>query len=100
MCPAAFDITADRCVPHQLATLLKHTLDMTETDIDERFDKIHREMYTPGAEENPYEIETEDGTVECHTWRQAGVTTAMILAFAEALSLTVHVLWRETKITS
>ncbi len=63
------DITSDRCVRYQLATLLKHTFDVSEANIDERFDKTHRELYTPGAEETPYEIDTEHGTVECRTWR-------------------------------
>jgi hypothetical protein len=28
VCPAAFDITSDRCVPYQLSTVLKHTPSM------------------------------------------------------------------------
>ena len=68
--------------------------------MDWLFDEIFNELYPPGVGDCPYEIETEDGSIERRGWREAGITTAIIVKFAECHRLSVHVLWGQTKITS
>ena len=84
VCPEAFNETDNICVPHQLAALLKRTSPgLWEDDLDYCFDEIYGELYGTDSEENPCLLEQEDGTVERHGWKEAGVTAAMIMRFAE-----------------
>ena len=57
-------------------------------------------MHTPGAENNPCDLEVEDGSIERRGWREAGITTAMTMKFAEGHRLGVHVFWGQTKTTT
>ncbi len=49
-----------------------------------------------GQDDNPYVVS--EG--ERRSWREVGVTCAMILAFFRRLCIAVHVLWGETKVLS
>ena len=64
------------------------------------FDCIYHELYPPGTKDNPYEIEVEDGSVERRSWREAGITVAMVQAFCNVHKVSVHVLWGELKVSS
>ena len=100
VCQEAFDETEDKCVSHQLAALCKKILKMEEKDVEYLFDAIYHDLYPPGAEDNPYEIEVEDGSVERRSWREAGITVAMVQAFCNVHKVSVHVLWGELKVSS
>ena len=101
VCPAAFDKTDDRCVPHQLEAVLQRTLGIAESDMDWLFEELFEELYPASSEGDPYEIELEDGPFSRRSWWEAGITTAMGLAFAKAHNLAVHVLWgrRRSQVT-
>ena len=43
-------------------------------------------------EANTYLLELEDGTVERRGWKEAGVTVAMVLRFADMYNIAAHVL--------
>jgi hypothetical protein len=70
-CPEAFDETGGECVAHQLAVVLKRTLDIEGCDLDLESDE---EIYPPSAEESPYEAESKKGRILCRGWREAGIT--------------------------
>ena len=78
VCPDAYDPTEGKCVSHQLAAVLEKQLNLQESDLDWLFDEIFNELHHPGVTDNPYELETEDGSIERRGWREAGITTAMI----------------------
>ncbi len=40
------------------------------------FDTLFAETCPPSSEDNPYEIELEDGTLQCRDWRSAGIACA------------------------
>ncbi len=69
VCPAAYDAMEGRCVPHQLASVLKGTFDVEETNIDQLFDVIFDNLYPPNTEASPYEIEVEDRSIKYRTQR-------------------------------
>ena len=73
VCQEAFDETEDKRVSHQLAVLCKKFLKTEEKDVEYLFDTIYHDMYPPGAKDNPYDIEVEDGSVERRSWREAGL---------------------------
>ncbi|MCP3885564.1 MAG: hypothetical protein GY700_08845, partial [Propionibacteriaceae bacterium] len=100
VCPEASEQTDGRCVPHQMQAVLQKSLGLQESDLEREFDLIFEELYPPGGEDNPFEIELQDGSFGRRGWRDAGVTCAMIEAFGRTYSLAVHVLWAETKILS
>jgi hypothetical protein len=79
--PEALDDTDGRCVPHQIAAATKKTLKLEAGNIDFLFDEIFEDLYPGGSVDNPYEIETETSEIERRTWREAGVTLAMIKRF-------------------
>ncbi len=92
VCPQSYDPTKGRHVPPQLATVLQRQLNLQESDMDCLFDQVFDELYYPGAVDSSYAIETEDGSIERRTWREAGITTAMIMEFGESHRLSVHAL--------
>jgi len=100
VCPEAYDQTESNCVVHQMVAVMQESLSLRESDLETYFDVIFEELYPAGSEDNPYEIEQEDGTFERRGWHEAGVTCAMIEAFGREHSLAVHVLWGETKVAS
>ena len=100
VCPEAFDETDGRCVPHQLEAVLARTLGLKEADMDWLFDEIAAELYPPGSEDSPFELELEDGSIEQRSWRQCGITVAMIQRFAEEHRLSVHSLFGKSKVLS
>ncbi len=75
-----------------IEAVLEPALGLREHDLNRHFDLINEELYPPGSEDNPYEIELEDGSTQRRGWREAGVTCTAILAFAELHRLAVHVL--------
>ena len=93
MCPEAFDET-DGCVPYQLAAMLQRASPgLRAGDLDSHFDEIYQQLYgRDDLEENPDLLELEDGTVERRGWKEAGVTAAMVLCFAESYNIAAHVL--------
>ena len=96
VCPEALEPSDNKCVPLQLNAILED-LKMSKEWLEEAFDDIVQELY--GGESNPYRIEGEDG-FEVRDWREAGVTTAMVQAFAEKNTLAVHAFWGDRKILS
>ena len=64
------------------------------------FDAIEAEIYPPGSEDNPFEMELEDGSIERRSWRQCGITVAMIQRFAAEHRFSVHVQFRNAKVLS
>jgi hypothetical protein len=58
--------------------------------MDWLFDEICDKLYSPGAENNQYELEAEDGSMERKGWREAGIATAMVMKFADCHRLSVH----------
>ncbi len=46
--------------------------------MDWLFDEIFNDVYPPGAENSPYELEVEDGSIEGRGW-EAGITIAAIM---------------------
>ncbi len=100
VCPEAYEETEGRCVPHQLEAVLKRTLGLKASNMEWLFDEIAEELYPQDSEENPINLELEDGSIEHRTWRQCGITVAMILKFAEVHSMSVHVLFGSTKVLS
>ncbi len=64
VCPEAFDNTEGRCVLHHLASLLKRIFDIEEPDTDRLYDAIFEDAYPSKTEDNLFEIELEDGSVE------------------------------------
>ncbi len=68
--------------------------------MDWLFDEIAEELYPPDSEENPFNMEQEDGSIEYRTWHRCGITVAMILKFAEIHSMSVHVLFGSMKVLS
>ncbi len=50
--------------------------------------------------DNPYELEAEDGSIERRGWKEAGITTAMIMKFVAGHHLSVRLLWGEIAVTS
>ena len=71
-------------MPHQLAALLQRTSpSLREGDLDYCFDEIYGDPYGADSEENPCLLEREDGSVERRGWKEAGVTAAMTMRFAE-----------------
>ena len=65
--------------------------------MESHFDQIFEELYPLEIkEDNPYVL----SNGERRSWREVGVTCAMILAFSRRLCISVHVLWGETKILS
>ena len=94
VCPQAYEETNGRCVQRQMETLTK------EQNLEKDFDDIYEELYGQNHDDNPYVIETEDGTTERYNWRDAGITCAMVHAFAVRRSLPVRILWQQTKILS
>jgi hypothetical protein len=97
VCLAAFDETEGRCIPHQLGAVLQQTLGVAEGDVDWLFDALYDELYPAKSEDNSYEIEHEDGRFLRRGWREAGITTATVLAFVESQRLSAHVLCGENK---
>ena len=57
------------------------------------FDRCYEELYEADSEDNPYIMESEDGSVVRRGWREAGVTPAMVVRFAQTHSLAAHVMW-------
>ena len=53
MCPAAYDETEGRCVPHQLAAVLQKQLNLEEADMDWLFEVIFDELYPRGRKATP-----------------------------------------------
>ena len=71
------------------------------SDLDSHFGEIYQQVYGhDDFEDNPYLLELEDGTVERRGWKEAGVTAAMALRFAEFYNIAAHELWGNTKIAS
>ncbi len=97
VCPEALQESDDRCVPLQIGALLKE-LGMEGHWLDDAFDLIYEELYR-GKENNPYIIEVEEGFEE-RGWREAGVTVAMVQAFAEKNCLAAHAFLGDRKIMS
>ena len=85
---------------HQLEAVLKRTLGLKASNMDWLFDEIAEEIYPPNGEDNPFDLEQEDGSIEHRSWRQCGITVAMILKFAEVHSMSVHVLFGSMKVLS
>ena len=100
VCSEAYEETDGRCVPHQLEAVLERVLGLKESDMDHVFDEIAAEIYPPGLEDNPFEMELEDGSIEQRTWQQCGVTVAMILKFAQDQCISVHVVFGNCKVLS
>ena len=100
VCPEAYEETEGRCVPHQLEAVLERTLGLKAGNMDWLFDEIAEELYPPGSEDNPFDLEHEDGSIERRTWRQCGITVAMIVKFAEVHFMSVHVLFGHMKVLS
>jgi hypothetical protein len=71
-----------------------------EENLERDMDQIYEELYGTDHEENPYVVEAEDGSIERQGWREAGITCAMVHAFAVHRGLPVHVLWNKNKILS
>ena len=76
MCPLAYEDTHRRCVQRQMEALTR------EQDLEKDFDEIYAELYGEDHDDNPYLIETEDGSVLRYDWRDAGITCAMVHTFA------------------
>ena len=89
---------------HQLKAVLRQTLPLETamsmcggSDPEFSFDQIFEELYPLEIkEDNPYVL----SNGERRSWREVGVTCAMILAFSRRLCISVHVLWGETKVLS
>jgi hypothetical protein len=94
VCPEAYQDSNGRCVQRQLEAMTK------EENLERDMDQIFQELYGMDHEENPYVVETEDGSIETQGWRDAGITCAMVHAFAVRRGLPVHVLWNKNKILS
>lgn len=94
VCPEAYQDSGNRCVQKQLEALTR--CQHLERDMDD----IFQELYGKDHDDNPYVIETEDGAIERQGWREAGITCAMVHAFAVRHSLPVHILWNKNKILS
>ena len=73
--------------------VLERTLGLKASNMDWLFDEIAEDFYPPGSEDNPFDLENEDGSIERRTWRQCGITVAMIVKFAEVHFMSVHVLF-------
>jgi hypothetical protein len=67
VCPEAYEETEDRCVPHQLEAILERTLGLQVSNMDWFFDEIADELYPPDSEDNPSDLEQEDGSIEHRT---------------------------------
>ncbi len=73
VCPEAYEETEDRCVPHQLEAVLKRTLGLKASNMDWPVDEIAEELYPPNSEDNPFDLEREDGSIEHRTWRRVAL---------------------------
>ena len=94
VCPLALADTEGRCVQRQLELLTQ------EQNLEKDFDEIFAQLYGEEHENNPYLIEAEDGTI-AYGWRDAGITCAMVHAFAVCYNVPVHIVHGEqTKILS
>ena len=100
VCPEAYEETEGRCVPHQLEAVLERTLGLKASNMDWLFDEISDELYPPNSEHHPFDLERGDGSIERRTWRQCGITVAMIQKFAEVHTMSVHVLFGSMKVLS
>ncbi len=87
-------------MPHQLEAVLKRTLGLKASNMDWLFDEIAEELYPPNSEDNPFDLEHEDCSIEHRSWRQCGITVAMIVKFAEVHIMSVHVLFGSMKVLS
>ena len=67
MCPLAYEDTHGRCVQKQMEALTR------EEDLEKDFDEIYAELYGEDHDDNPYLIETEDGSALRYDWRDAGI---------------------------
>ncbi len=94
VCPEAYVDSNGRCVQRQLEALTK------EQNLERDMDDIYQELCGKEHDDNPYLVEAENGSIERQGWREAGITCAMVHAFAVRRSLPVHVLWNKNKILS
>jgi hypothetical protein len=102
ICPGAYEETKGNCMAHQLGAVLQRTLPLETaltmrggSELEYHFDQIFEELYPLELEYNPYVSDAER-----RSWREVGVTCAMILVFSRMLCISVHILWGETKVLS